>query len=392
MSEWPMVKLGEVARVVAGGTPKTSVLEYWDGDIPWVTPKDLALSESLWINAGERFITDYGLAKSAAALLPRGTVLWSSRAPIGLVAIANNQIATNQGFKSFVPGGELDSEYLAYFLIHQRPILEMMGVGATFKEVSAKRAAEIMVPLPPLGEQKCIAEILGEVSKTIKDTEKIIHNVQGLKRSALRDILNNKSGEYVQLSQISSVQSGITKGRKVQDGITLMPTPYMAVSNVKAGYLDLSEVKQIDASEAEVNRYQLQAGDILLTEGGDPDKLGRGTIWRNEIPGAIHQNHIFRVRINPDSGFTSEALMAILESTESKGYFLRSAKQTTGISSINKRQLSATPIPVLGKVQVEELTNMWHKIDEVIELYHRKLSLLQELQKSLASRAFAGLL
>ena len=94
MSEWPMVKLGEVARVVAGGTPKTSVLEYWDGDIPWVTPKDLALSESLWINAGERFITDYGLAKSAAALLPRGTVLWSSRAPIGLVAIANNQIAT----------------------------------------------------------------------------------------------------------------------------------------------------------------------------------------------------------------------------------------------------------------------------------------------------------
>ena len=204
--------------------------------------------------------------------------------------------------------------------------------------------------------------------------------------------MNNKSGEYVQLSQISSVQSGITKGRKVQNGITLMPTPYMAVSNVKAGYLDLSEVKQIDASEAEVNRYQLQAGDILLTEGGDPDKLGRGTIWRNEIPGAIHQNHIFRVRINPDSGFTSEALMAILESTESKGYFLRSAKQTTGISSINKRQLSATPIPVLGKVQVEELTNMWHKIDEVIELYHRKLSLLQELQKSLATRAFAGLL
>ena len=204
--------------------------------------------------------------------------------------------------------------------------------------------------------------------------------------------MNNKSGEYVQLSQISSVQSGITKGRKVQNGITLMPTPYMAVSNVKAGYLDLSEVKQIDASEAEVNRYQLQAGDILLTEGGDPDKLGRGTIWRNEIPGAIHQNHIFRVRINPDSGFTSEALMAILESTESKGYFLRSAKQTTGISSINKRQLSATPIPVLGKVQIEELTNMWHKIDEVIELYYHKHSLLQELQKSLATRAFAGLL
>ena len=292
---------------------------------------------------------------------------------------------------------DVDAEYLFAILLSPQMIqqFDQISYGSVPRKrrSSVKDFLNLQLPgLPPLGEQKRIAEILGEASKTIKDTEKIIHNVQGLKRSALRGILDNKSGEYVQLSQISSVQSGITKGRKVQDGITLMPTPYMAVSNVKAGYLDLSEVKQIDASEAEVNRYQLQAGDILLTEGGDPDKLGRGTIWRNEIPGAIHQDHIFRVRINPDSGFTSEALMAILESTESKGYFLRSAKQTTGISSINKRQLSATPIPVLGKVQVEELTNMWHKIDEVIELYHRKLSLLQELQKSLATRAFAGLL
>ena len=289
------------------------------------------------------------------------------------------------GVKVLKAGDKIDSCFLAYYLRYN-PVRDL-GYSRHFKLLKEQE-----IPLPPLGEQKRIAEILGEVSKTIKDTEKIIHNVQVLKRSALRGILDNKSGEYVQLSQISSVQSGITKGRKVQNKITLMPTPYMAVSNVKAGYLDLSEVKQIDASEAEVNRYQLQAGDILLTEGGDPDKLGRGTIWRNEIPGAIHQNHIFRVRINPDSGFTSEALMAILESTESKGYFLRSAKQTTGISSINKRQLSATPIPVLGKVQIEELTNMWHKIDEVIELYHRKLSLLQELQKSLATRAFSGLL
>lgn len=291
---------------------------------------------------------------------------------------------------------EVTPEFLGLFLKSPRAISiyksRLRGTTARRRSLPTKVFQEIEFPLPPLGEQKRIAEILGEASKTIKDTENIIHKAQGLKRSVLRDILNNKSGEYVQLSQISSVQSGITKGRKVQNKITLMPTPYMAVSNVKAGYLDLSEVKQIDASEAEINRYQLQAGDILLTEGGDPDKLGRGTIWRNEIPGAIHQNHIFRVRINPDSGFTSEALMAILESTESKGYFLRSAKQTTGISSINKRQLSATPIPVLGKVQIEELTNMWHKIDEVIELYHRKLSLLQELQKSLATRAFADLL
>jgi len=159
---------------------------------------------------------------------------------------------------------------------------------------------------------------------------------------------------------------------------------------VKAGRLDLSTVKKIDASEAEIDRYLLKTGDILLTEGGDPDKLGRGSIWRNEIQEAIHQNHIFRVRINPTSNFTSEALMAILESKESKYYFLRSAKQTTGISSINKTQLSATPIPVLDQAQVNEITRLWHDSEQIIALYRQKLALLQELQRSLSARAFAG--
>ncbi|WP_315196865.1 restriction endonuclease subunit S [Corynebacterium matruchotii] len=391
MSEWPMVKLGGIARFVSGGTPDRNNKAYYLGQIPWISGADISDSGHVQIR---RRITEEAAEQSATSVVESGTLLLVTRTSIGKIALAPKDLAFSQDITGIFPNDAVIlRKYLESFI---RSIgaeqLKTRARGVTIKGVNRKDVEELKIPLPPLGEQKRIAEILGEASKTIKDTEKIIHNVQGLKRSALRGILDNKSGEYVQLSQISSVQSGITKGRKVQNKITLMPTPYMAVSNVKAGYLDLSEVKQIDASEAEVNRYQLQAGDILLTEGGDPDKLGRGTIWRNEIPGAIHQNHIFRVRINPDSGFTSEALMAILESTESKGYFLRSAKQTTGISSINKRQLSATPIPVLGKVQIEELTNMWHKIDEVIELYHRKLSLLQELQKSLATRAFAGLL
>lgn len=391
MSEWPMVKLGEIARFVSGGTPDRNNKAYYLGQIPWISGADISDSGHLQIR---RRITEEAVEQSATSVVESGTLLLVTRTSIGKIALAPNDLAFSQDITGIFPNDAVIlRKYLESFI---RSIgaeqLKNRARGVTIKGVNRKDVEELKIPLPPLGEQKRIAEMLGEASKTIKDTENIIHNAQGLKRSALSDILNNKSGEYVQLSQISSVQSGITKGRKVQNGITLIPTPYMAVSNVKAGYLDLSEVKQIDASEAEVNRYQLQAGDILLTEGGDPDKLGRGTIWRNEIPSAIHQNHIFRVRINPDSGFTSEALMAILESAESKGYFLRSAKQTTGISSINKRQLSATPIPVLGKVQIEELTNMWHKIDEVIELYHRKLSLLQELQKSLATRAFAGLL
>ena len=180
MSEWPMVKLGEVAEVVSGGTPKTSIAEYWDGDVPWVTPKDLSNRSNLWISSGSRSITELGLAKSGAILLPRKTVLWSSRAPIGLVAIASNPIATNQGFKSFIPGQNLDSNYLAHFLIQNQTRLQTLGVGATFKEVSARRAAEIQIPLPPLREQKRIAEILGRVNYAIRGLDSQIQFIESL--------------------------------------------------------------------------------------------------------------------------------------------------------------------------------------------------------------------
>ena len=390
MSAWPMVKLGEVTKVASGGTPKTSIAEYWDGDVPWVTPKDLSNNKKLWISSGSRSITELGLAKSGATLLPSQTVLWSSRAPIGLVAIASNPIATNQGFKSFIPGRKLDSNYLAHFLIQSRAALQNLGVGATFKEVSAQRAAEIQIPLPPLGEQKRIAEMLEQVTLAINIVQHNIENTLSFKKTSQDSIINANSADSTELSQIASIQSGITKGRKTKEDTPLKPVPYMAVSNVKAGRLDLSTVKKIDASEAEIDRYLLKTGDILLTEGGDPDKLGRGSIWRNEIQEAIHQNHIFRVRINPTSNFTSEALMAILESKESKYYFLRSAKQTTGISSINKTQLSATPIPVLDQAQVNEITRLWHDSEQIIALYRQKLALLQELQRSLSARAFAG--
>lgn len=375
MSEWPMVKLGEVARVVAGGTPKTSVLEYWDGDIPWVTPKDLALSESLWINAGERFITDYGLAKSAAALLPRGTVLWSSRAPIGLVAIANNQIATNQGFKSFVPGEELDSEYLAYFLIHQRPILEMMGVGATFKEVSAKRAAEIMVPLPPLGEQKRIAEILGGVSKAIQILE---HELQLLGEISVLEQQNNLSTQ--KLSDLVTIRSG-----------TVDPTlsvnrnlPHIAPDSIEKNTGRILQIRSCKEDKVTSGKYHFYKGDVLYSK--IRPYLNKVVIAPFE---GLCSADMYALR--PKEGINSEVLQALLMSKD----FLAYADQWSGrasIPKINRKTLLAYNVPKMTDSQVNEAKVKIQSIHKVVELKCRKLSLLQELQKSLANRAFAGLL
>jgi len=148
----------------------------------------------------------------------------------------------------------------------------------------------------------------------------------------------------VSLDEICSIASGITKGRKAPTE-PLREVPYMAVVNVQDGRLNLEAVKTIQASSTEIERYRLVSGDLLLTEGGDPDKLGRGAVWNGEIKDCIHQNHIFRVRASSsliNMGFLSR----LVASPAGKAYFLSKAKQTTGIASINLTQLRNFPVPL----------------------------------------------
>ncbi|OHO63211.1 MULTISPECIES: restriction endonuclease subunit S [Corynebacterium] len=389
--DWPMVRLGDVCEVVSGGTPKTSVEEYWGGEIPWVTPADLSKLKGLEISSGERAITQRGVDKSSAVLLPAGSVVLSSRAPIGYVAIAQVPMTTNQGCKSFIPSSEIDARYLAHYLLSQKDALQSLGTGATFKELSKTRAADIRIPLPPLDEQRRIAAVLDEVGRLSSIQIKKVEGLEALKRVVVEEFLKARGDQEVELGTISEIQSGITKGRKVSKKSTTSIVPYLSVSNVKDGFLQLHPIKEINATNDEISRYQLQRGDIVLTEGGDPDKLGRGTVWNNEIPVCIHQNHIFRVRILQDSTvMTPEVLAAILSSSRPKKHFLRSAKQTTGIASINKSQLSRTPIPNLTRDDVRALSLQIELLKLEQERAETQRSSFEELRQSLSTRAFQG--
>lgn len=154
---WVWVRLGEIGQIVGGGTPKTTHSEYWDnGDIPWITPADMRNLTSKYIERGARNITKVGLNSSSAQLLPKNSILFSSRAPIGYVAIARNEIATNQGFKSVAPFKTEMSEYLYFVLLALKPEIEKLGTGTTFKEVSGTVVGNVAIPLPPLAEQQQI--------------------------------------------------------------------------------------------------------------------------------------------------------------------------------------------------------------------------------------------
>lgn len=155
-------------------------------------------------------------------------------------------------------------------------------------------------------------------------------------------LLNTMGWDESSLESIAEIVSGITKGRKAKN-INLREVPYMAVSNVKDGYIDWTTIKTIMATDQEIEQYRLMPNDILMTEGGDPDKLGRGAIIKEPMENSIHQNHIFRVRLNGEL-ILPMFFEEYLQHQKAKRYFLRCAKQTTGIASINMKQLRALPV------------------------------------------------
>ncbi|SFI24378.1 type I restriction enzyme, S subunit [Pseudobutyrivibrio sp. OR37] len=152
---WEIKKIVEIGEVVGGGTPSTKESDYWNGNIPWLTPADLASFNGVYISSGEKSITELGLEKSSAKIMPKNTVLLSSRAPIGYVALARNEMCTNQGFKSVVcDETKIMHQYLFYFFKMNKSLLEGYGSGATFLELSGSSLKRIKLLIPPMEIQK----------------------------------------------------------------------------------------------------------------------------------------------------------------------------------------------------------------------------------------------
>ena len=193
---WNAKTLGDVCSIVNGGTPSTSVLSYWDGGVQWLTPKDMSGLTSKYVDKGERTISQKGVEHSSAKVLPAQSVILSSRAPIGYVAINIVPMATNQGCKGIVPMKEIQSEYLYYFLIKSNDLLNSLGTGATFKELSGGKLASITIPFPIRSEQQRIVirlDSLNERCKTLQDNyTKTIALCDDLKQALLRKAFNGE--------------------------------------------------------------------------------------------------------------------------------------------------------------------------------------------------------
>lgn len=203
-----------------------------------------------------------------------------------------------------------------------------------------------------------------------------------------------RTSPILALAEVAEIASGITLGRKTKD-TDLVDVPYLRVANVQDGHLSVDDLKTVPASSREIQKWALRDGDLLLTEGGDLDKLGRGACWREQVPLCIHQNHIFRVRFQTDR-YDPDFVSFQMGSPYGKAYFLAHAKKTTGIASINQRVLGRFPLisPPLAEQRcvVDRIKALLTEVDTTVRAAKTQLSEAQLLRRSIQLRAFEGLL
>ena len=293
MEEWKEYRLEEIGIIVGGATPSTKEPHNYDGNISWITPKDLSNNGSRYISRGERMITSEGYNSCSCKMLPKGSVLFSSRAPIGYVAIASNELCTNQGFKSIIPDEKfVDSAFLYYLLVYNKALIEGLGSGTTFKEVSGNVMKNVVVIIPCLEIQKQIAKVLSSLDDKIEVNRRINDNLeqqaQALFKSWFVDFEPFRDQPFVE-SELGMIPEGWRvvsldemtskfgtglnprKNFKLGEGNNY----YVTIKNMGNNrvYLDDKCDKVNDEAVEKINkRSKLQKGDLLFS--------GIGTIGR----------------------------------------------------------------------------------------------------------------
>lgn len=249
MTEWKECKISDIGTVVGGATPSTkNKKNYENGDIPWITPKDLSTFYGRYIKCGERNITKEGFDSCSTRLLPKNSVLFSSRAPIGYVAIAENEMCTNQGFKSVIPNKNIDSLFLYYLLKFNKDKIESMGSGTTFKEISGNTMKNIKVCIPSdIKGQKKIAEILGNIDDKIEKNREINNNLEQQTQAIFDSMFPNiTNGENTIGDTITPKRGkGLLSKNAVFGNVPVVagglePSTYHNTANTKAPVLAIS--------------------------------------------------------------------------------------------------------------------------------------------------------
>ena len=344
---WPRVRLGDVCRVVGGSTPKTGVEAFWSGDIVWVTPTDLGRLESDRIANSDRCVTRLGYDSCGAEIVPPGSVVMSSRAPIGHLAIAALPLCTNQGCKTFVPGSDVDSEFLFYRLKQAVPDLKALGSGATFAEVSKRQCEAFEIPLPPLHEQKRIVAALREQLDAAARMRAAAEQQETCVRELTSIVVNRAFRASAAdwplrpIGQMARILSGYAfkSAWFSEEGVRLLRN-----ANVSQGNIDWTDTVRLpEVRRSDFTEYELSAGDIVLAL--DRPMVAAGLkvarLAKSDVPSLLLQRvATFRLSNDLDAGY----LYAFLR-TRAFADAVSGHEQSLGVPHVSPKQVAAVLLP-----------------------------------------------
>ena len=320
LSEWSEKAVKDIAEIVGGGTPSTKISEYWNGNIPWITPKDLSMQQRKYICKGLRNITIDGLNKSSAKIIPPNSIILSTRAPIGYIAISKRDITTNQGCHSLIPSDRTDTEFLYYLILNNVNYLKSQSNGSTFGELSAKVLSELEFALPNLKEQKAIAKILSDLDSKIELNERMNKTLEDIAQAIFKHWFidfefPNEEGKPYRSSggeMVDSELGKIPKGWKISclgaEGTLKNGVNYLRedrgdtelyiinVRNIANSRLLLKyNLDRINIDYDKAKNYFLKENDIIIARSGIP---GEASLVVGNLEDVIYSGFSIRYRLN----------------------------------------------------------------------------------------------
>lgn len=395
---WPQAKLADVADILNGGTPKSNVAEFWDGEHQWLTPAEMGKMVGRGIAQTSRTITAMGLAKSSARLAPPKSVILSTRAPIGHLAINAVPMAFNQGCRALVPKPKLDHVFLYYFLLHSRELLNDLGTGTTFKELSATSLKTVQIPLPPLEEQKRMVAVLDQAFAALDRARALaeanLADAEALLAETRETLLDpSQTGWAVMpLSELIRIKHGFAfKSEYFTDsGNLVLLTPGNFFEG--GGYRDRGSKQKYYEGVVPVG-FVLQRGDLLMAMTEQAPGLLGSCILVPDDDRFLHNQRLGLIQ--PRSKDWHSPYFAHVFNT--KAFRRALSDSCTGIkvrhTSPDKIMAVSVPVPASRDEQVDvaaKLDALVEKVQSLKDDLRLKLGELADLRQSLLRKAFGG--
>ena len=381
-------KLKDCCQIIAGQSPESKYYNTNGEGLPFFQGK---------ADFGALYPKVRMYCSQPTKIAEKDDILLSVRAPVGPTNLSPGKVCIGRGLAAIRPDKKVCLKYLLYFFRYYEAQLQRSGTGTTFKAITQNVIKNIEVPVPDTEDQERtvskIEELFSKLDASVAELQTAKEKLKVYRQAAITQAFPALFEENtVKLSDIATIIGGITKGRKL-DGCDTVTLPYLRVANVQNGFLDLREIKSIQLKKSEKDKYLLQYGDVLYTEGGDRDKLGRGTVWRNEIENCVHQNHIFKARLNLDRALPEYVAFWSM-STPARNYFYQKGKQSVNLASINKTVLSNLYLPLPSVAMqhkiVESINERISVADNIQQSLDTSLQQAEALRQSILKQAFEG--